>query len=59
MFKDSSDKYHQDNEGRLQKRLAKDIKVFPQKKKKKINDKMVVNDIKISLKIKNKGWFRT
>ena len=37
------------------KRLVKNIKVFPKKKKKKSNN-MSVNDIQFSLKLKNKGW---
>ena len=44
--------YHQENKERLQKKLAKDIKIFLKKKKKK---SMVVNVTKISQKMKNKG----
>ena len=35
MFKDLSDKYYQESKERLQKMLAKDIKIFLKKKKKK------------------------
>ena len=35
----------------------KDIKAFPKKKKKK-NDNIVMKNIKISLKMKNKSWLR-
>ena len=35
MSKKLSAKYYQDNKERLQKNLVKDIKVFPEKKKKK------------------------
>ena len=46
MSKSLSAKYYQVNEERLQKRLAKDVKIFL-KKKKKISDHMVVNVTKI------------
>ena len=35
----------------------KDIKAFPKKKKKK-NDNIVMKNIKISMKMKNKSWLR-
>ena len=41
-----------------EKRLVKDIKIYPEKKKIKSNN-MVKNDIKISPKIKKKGWLST
>ena len=49
-----SAKYYQENKERLQKRLAKDIKIFLKKKKKKSGN-MVVNITKISQKMKNKS----
>ena len=55
MSKDSSAKYYQNNKERLQKNLVKGIKVFLKKKKKKSNN-MVVNDVKIYQKMKNKGF---
>ena len=54
MSKDSSAEYYQDNKERIQKKLVKDIKVFLKKKKKK-SDNISMNDIKISLEMKNKG----
>ena len=57
MFKDSSTKYDQDNKDRLHKRLVKHVKLFLKKKQKESNN-MVVNAIKISRKIKNKGWLK-
>ena len=56
MSKDLSVKHYQYNKERLQKRLIKDIKILP-KKKKRLSDNMVANNIKISMKMKNKGWF--
>ena len=38
MYKISSAKYYQDNKGRLQKKLVKDMKVFVKKKNKKSNN---------------------
>ena len=52
----SSVKYCQDNKERLQKKFVKGIKIFLKKKKGKRNN-MVVNDLKIYHKMKNKGWF--
>ena len=46
MPKNVSAKCNQNNKERLQKKLAKDIKVFL-KKKKENNDNMVVNNTKI------------
>ena len=46
MPKNVSAKCYQNNKQRLQKKLAKDIKVFL-KKKKENNDNMVVNNTKI------------
>ena len=54
MSKNLSAKYHQENKERLQKTLAKDIKIF--QKKEKASDKMVVNVTKISQKMKNKNF---
>ena len=48
-----SAKYNQENKGRLQKKLVKDIKIFLKEKKKK-SDNIVVNVTKISQKIKTK-----
>ena len=53
MSKDLSAKYYQDNRERLQKRLVKNIKLFPKEKKRKSDD-MDAKYIKISLKMKNK-----
>ena len=47
-------KYYQENKERLQKKLAKDIKIFLKNKKKKSGN-MVVNVIKIFQKTKNKS----
>ena len=44
-------KYYQENKERIQKLLAKDIKIFLKKKKKKSNN-MVVNVTKVSQKMK-------
>ena len=52
MSKDSAAKYYQHNKERLQKKLAKDDKVFL-KKKKSVN--MVVNDTKIYQNLKHKS----
>ena len=46
-------KYYQENKERIQKLLAKDIKIFLKKKKKKSNN-MVVNVTKVSKKMKKK-----
>ena len=54
MSKDSLAKYYQNNKKRLQKKVAKDIKVFLRKKKKK-SDSKVMSDAKIYLKMKNKS----
>ena len=66
MSKTLSAKYSQENKERLQKKtLAKDIKIFLKKKKKKSSN-MVVNITKISQKMKNnsllsieKRYYRT
>ena len=52
--KNSSTKYYQDNKEKLQKKIEKDIKVFLKSKKKK-GGNLVVNDTKISQKMKNKS----
>ena len=54
MSKNLSAKYYQENKERLQKKLAKDIKIFLKKKKKESNT-MAVNVTKISQKMKNKS----
>ena len=46
MSKDSSPKYYQSNEKKLQEKLTKDIKVFLKKKMKKKKQHIVVNDKK-------------
>ena len=55
-IKNLSATYYQKDKYRLQKKLVKDIKVFLKKKKKKSNN-MVVNVIKITLKMKDKSLF--
>ena len=55
MSKDSSTKYYCDNQKRLQKKLIKDIKPSLKKEKRK-SEKMVVKDINIYKKRKNKCW---
>ena len=57
MFKNLSVKYYQKNKERLQKELAKDIKIFLKKKMKK-SDNMIMNVTKISQKMKNKNLLR-
>ena len=54
MFKNLSAKHYQENKERLQKNLVKDIKFFLKKDKKKSYN-MVVNNTKISQKMKNKS----
>ena len=54
MSKILSTTYYQENNERLQKKLAKDIKIFLMKKKKKSSN-IVVNVSKISHKMKNKS----
>ena len=55
MSKNSSAKYYQDNEKKLQKKLEKDIKVFLQNKKKKSN-KMFMQDTKMPQNMKSKYY---
>ena len=56
MSKDSSANYYQSNKERLQKKkLVKDIKVFLKKKKKKGNN-ILINEMKIYQKMKNKNF---
>ena len=55
MSKNLSAKYYQENKERIQKRLVKDIKIFPKKRKRR-SDKMVVNVTKISQDIKKINW---
>ena len=52
--KDSSVKYYQDNNGRLQKRACERYQSLSQEEKEE-NNNMGKSDIKISLKMKNKG----
>ena len=55
MSKDSSAKYYQNNKERLQKRLAKDIKVLSREEKEKSKN-MIVNDTRIYQKKKKKNF---
>ena len=55
LSKYSSAKYYQNNKERPQKKIAKGIKVFLKKKKKK-SGAMVLNDAKIYQKMKNKSF---
>ena len=55
MSKDSSAKYYQNNKERLQKRLAKDIKVLSREEKEKSKN-MIVNDRRIYQKKKKKKF---
>ena len=55
MSKDSSAKYYQNNKERLQKRLAKDIKVLSREEKEKSKN-MIVNDRRIYQKKKKKNF---
>ena len=57
MSKNLSAKSYQENKKRTIKNLAKDIKIFPKKKKKKSHD-MVANVSKISQKMKNRNFLR-
>ena len=56
MSKDSSAEYYQNNKERLQKRLAKDIKVLSREEKEKSKN-MIVNDTRIYQKKKKKNFF--
>ena len=65
MSKNLSAKYYKEIKKDYKKKLVKDIKIFPKKKKKK-NDNMVVNVTKISQKVKKnklveyrKRYYRT
>ena len=58
MSKTLTAKYYRENKERLQKKLAKDIKIFLKNKKKKI-DNVVMIVIKISQKMKNKSLLST
>ena len=53
MSQNSSAKYYQDSQERLQKKLVKDIKVFLKRRKR---DNLVVNDTNIYQKMKSKDW---
>ena len=53
MSQNSSAKYYQDSQERLQKKLVKDIKVFLKRRKR---DNLVVNDKNIYQKMKSKDW---
>ena len=58
MSKTLTAKSYRENKERLQKKLAKDIKIFLKNKKKKI-DNVVMIVIKISQKMKNKSLLST
>ena len=58
MSKTLTAKYYRKNKERLQKKLAKDIKIFLKNKKEKI-DNVVMIVIKISQKMKNKSLLST
>ena len=58
MSKTLTAKYYRENKERLQKKLAKDIKIFLKNKKEKI-DNVVMIVIKISQKMKNKSLLST
>ena len=58
MSKTLTAKYYRENKERLQKKLAKDIKIFLKSKKEKI-DNVVMIVIKISQKMKNKSLLST
>ena len=51
-------KYYQENKERIQKLLAKDIKIFLKKKKKKSHN-MIANVTKVSKKMKKKTTKKT
>ena len=53
MSQNSSAKYYQDSQERLQKKLVKDIKVFLKRRKR---DNLVANDTNIYQKMKSKDW---
>ena len=54
MFKDSSAKYYHDNKEKLQKKALERYQSLSKEEKEKSNN-MGMNNIKISLKMKNKG----
>ena len=56
MSKKLSAKHYQENKGRLQKKLAKDIKILLKKKRKKATILVIV--WKISLKMKSKSLLK-
>ena len=56
LYKTLSAKYYKENKERLQKKLAKDIKIFLKTNRKKPSD-MVINVTQISQKMKNKCFF--
>ena len=53
MSQNSSAKYYQDSQERLQRKLVKDIKVFLKRRKR---DNLVVNDTNIYQNTKSKDW---
>ena len=56
MFKDSSAKYYQNKQKKkLQKRARERYQGLSKEEKKR--DNMGMNNVKLSLKIKNKGWW--
>ena len=52
MFRESSTRSYQNNKEKIKKSLVKDIKIFLKKKK---SNNMVMNNITISQKMKNKS----
>ena len=55
MYQNSSNKYYQESQEKLQKKLVKHIKIFLKKKKEKSNSQ-VRNDTKIYQIMKNKSF---
>lgn len=55
MFKDSSATYYQ-KEKKATKKACVSIKIFPKKKREKKHRNLDTNDVKFSLKMKNKDW---
>ena len=58
MSKNLSAEYYQEIKKDYKRKLVKDIKIFPKKKKKKSNN-MVMNATKIFQKMKNKSLWST
>ena len=53
MSQNSSAKYYQDSQERLQRKLVKDIKVFLKRRKR---DNLIVNETNIYQNTKSKDW---